>query len=239
METKICGRCKIEKEVSEFYYQKTCNRYRTKCKICYKLECKIYKDANKDKTKAYSKNYRSVNAEIIKEKNKIYREENKEEIKIRQKISSKKYYDKNTELVKGKSKKFRENNPNYAYEYRAKNQSYSNDYQKNRRNEDQLFKLNHNVKARLSVFLKKNNITKKNKTFELVGCTPQELKEHLEKQFREGMTWENHVKYGWNIDHIIPLSSATTEEELYKLCHFTNLQPLWAEENLSKGNRIL
>jgi hypothetical protein len=72
-----------------------------------------------------------------------------------------------------------------------------------------------------------------------VGCTPQELKEHLEKQFKEGMTWDNHGMYGWHIDHIIPLSSATTEEELYKLCHFTNLQPLWAEENLSKGNRIL
>lgn len=51
------------------------------------------------------------------------------------------------------------------------------------------------------------------------------------------MTWENRNE--WHIDHITPLSSAKTEEELYKLCHYTNLQPLWAEENLKKGNKII
>ena len=77
-----------------------------------------------------------------------------------------------------------------------------------------------------------------NKTFEIVGCTPQELKDHLEKHFKEGMTWENYGLYGWHIDHIIPLASAETEEELLKLFHYTNLQPLWAEENLLKSNKI-
>jgi hypothetical protein len=85
--------------------------------------------------------------------------------------------------------------------------------------------------------LKKLNISKTNKTFEIVGCTPEFLKEHLEKQFVDGMTWENRGE--WHIDHKIPLSSAKTEEELYKLCHYTNLQPLWAEENLKKGNKII
>jgi hypothetical protein len=89
----------------------------------------------------------------------------------------------------------------------------------------------------VSEFLKVKNIRKKNKTFEIVGCSPQFLKEHLEKQFVNGMTWENRNE--WHIDHITPLSSAKTEEELYKLCHYTNLQPLWAEENLKKGNKII
>ena len=93
------------------------------------------------------------------------------------------------------------------------------------------------MRSRLSSYLKLHNITKKNKTFEIVGCTPIELKEHLEKQFVSGMTWENRNL--WHIDHIIPLSSAKTEEELYKLCHYTNLQPLWAEENLKKSNKII
>jgi hypothetical protein len=84
-----------------------------------------------------------------------------------------------------------------------------------------------------------NNITKKNKTFDIVGCTPEFLKEHIEKQFKEGMSWDNYGFYGWHIDHIIPLSSAKTDEELYKLCHYSNLQPLWANENLSKGSKIL
>ena len=72
-----------------------------------------------------------------------------------------------------------------------------------------------------------------------MGCSPQFLKEYLENQFTEGMSWDNHSQYGWHIDHIIPLSSANTEEEIYNLCHYTNLQPLWAEENLRKSDKIL
>ena len=60
---------------------------------------------------------------------------------------------------------------------------------------------------------------------------------HLEKQFAIGMSWENRSE--WHIDHIIPLSSAKTEDEVYKLCHYTNLQPLWAEDNLKKSNKFI
>jgi hypothetical protein len=78
-----------------------------------------------------------------------------------------------------------------------------------------------------------------NKTTEFLGCNVLELKNHLEFQFKEGMSWNNHGLFGWHIDHIKPLSSAKTEKELYILCHYTNLQPLWAKDNLSKGNKIL
>ena len=87
-------------------------------------------------------------------------------------------------------------------------------------------------------FLKSKNITKNNSTFNIVGCPPIFLKEHLEKQFTDGMSWENHGLYGWHIDHIIPLASAKTEEEIYKLCHYTNLQPLWSTDNWKKGAKI-
>ena len=79
------------------------------------------------------------------------------------------------------------------------------------------------------------NITKRNKTFEIVGCTPDELKNYLEGLFVDVMSWDNYGLYGWHIDHKIPLSSANTEEELLSLCHFTNLQPMWAQDNLKKG----
>ena len=73
----------------------------------------------------------------------------------------------------------------------------------------------------------------------------EEYAKHLSKQFYnhpktgEKMTFDNHGLHGWHLDHIIPLSTAKTEEDIIKLCHYTNLQPLWAEENLSKGNKIL
>ena len=75
-----------------------------------------------------------------------------------------------------------------------------------------------------------------------IGCSVEKLKEHLEKQFKEGMTWENHGK--WHIDHIIPVKykengQEPTLEEVIKRLHYTNLQPLWAEENMSKGNRYI
>jgi hypothetical protein len=87
--------------------------------------------------------------------------------------------------------------------------------------------------------VKKLQDFKKNKTFDIVGCAPNYLREHIEKQFLEGMNWENYGFYGWHIDHIIPLSSAITEEDIYKLCHYTNLQPLWAKDNLTKNNKLL
>ena len=64
------------------------------------------------------------------------------------------------------------------------------------------------------------------------------MKEYIEQKFTEGMCW-NLVGKEIHIDHIIPLSSANTEEDIYKLCHYTNLQPLWAKDNLSKSNKIL
>jgi hypothetical protein len=79
------------------------------------------------------------------------------------------------------------------------------------------------------------------KTFDLLGCNISEAKEHLEKQFKEGMIWENHGTHGWHIDHIIPCASfdLTYPEQQKKCFHYTNLQPLWAKENMSKGSNII
>ena len=77
------------------------------------------------------------------------------------------------------------------------------------------------------------------KSIEYLGCNIETYKKYLEEQFEEGMSWDNYVLYGWHIYHIIPLSSVNTEEEIYKLCHYTNTQPLLAFENMSKGNRYI
>ena len=72
------------------------------------------------------------------------------------------------------------------------------------------------------------------RTFEIVGCSPEELRTHLESKFRDGMTWENYGSY-WHVDHIVPLVSGKTQVELFKLSHWTNMQPLTVAENLAKG----
>ena len=93
------------------------------------------------------------------------------------------------------------------------------------------------VRKRISGFMQIKKMTKKNKTFQMLGCTPQELILHIEKQFKPGMNWNNWSVHGWHLDHIVPLDSGKNQEEVEKLCHYTNLQPLWAEENLKKSNK--
>ena len=72
----------------------------------------------------------------------------------------------------------------------------------------------------------------------MIGCSPEELKKHIESKFTYGMSWEL-VGKEIHIDHIIPLSSANTIEQVESLCHYSNLQPLWAKDNLKKKNKII
>ena len=74
-------------------------------------------------------------------------------------------------------------------------------------------------------------------SFEIIGCSKDDLRKHLESKFRDGMTWQNYGKH-WHIDHIIPLISSKSVDEIKRLCHWTNLQPLTAFENISKGAKI-
>ena len=137
-------------------------------------------------------------------------------------------------------REYRKNNSDkikkYQKNYREKNLNKINLYLKNKRKTDPIFKLSSNVRNRIREFLSLKRLTKKNKVFDIVGLTPLELKKYLETQFVVGMSWNNYGE--WHIDHIIPLSSSKTEEEIYKLCHYTNLQPLWAKDNLVKSNKL-
>lgn len=106
-------------------------------------------------------------------------------------------------------------------------------YNKNRRKIDKLWQLKVNLRCRTYNALKIKNWRKNNTFKQYIGCKQEELLSYLESKFIEGMTWDNYGE--WHIDHIIPLSIAKTEDELYKLCHYTNLQPLWAIDNIKKG----
>jgi hypothetical protein len=186
----------------------------SKCKI-EKDICEFHRGKTKDgyqyKCKECKKEYSKLN--FIKENNRktLWAKNNPTKVKE----SKQKYYNNNVD----------------------KEQFRNNQYTQNRKKIDVVFKVSCVSRTRLIEFLKIKNITKKNKTFNYIGCTPQFLKEYLETKFVSGMSWDNHGE--WHIDHIIPLSSAKNENDVYMLCHYTNLQPLWAEENLRKSNKII
>ena len=115
---------------------------------------------------------------------------------------------------------------------------YTREFKKNNKGISENERLKHNLRNRLCQALKNNQ--KVGSAVQDLGCTIEEFKTYLEAKFQPGMTWENYGLKGWHIDHIIPLDSfnLTNEEELKKACHYTNLQPLWAEDNLSKGNKL-
>ena len=131
--------------------------------------------------------------------------------------------------------KWRKENP----DYKIKHNKRISKYNKERKKIDPLYKLTFTLRSRLNLAIKSKGWTKNNKTTEILGCDFETVKKHLENQFIDNMSWENRGLFGWHIDHITPLAKAKTQEELYKLCHYTNLQPLWAADNLSKGAREL
>ena len=92
------------------------------------------------------------------------------------------------------------------------------------------------VRSRVHQALKRD---KKNHTIEYLGCDINTFKQHIEKQFKDGMSWDNYGSE-WHIDHIVPLKyNNPTLEQTIKRLNYKNTQPLWASENVSKGNRFI
>ena len=119
--------------------------------------------------------------------------------------------------------------------FHLRSNKYSTRYVKERKRVDPLFKFTSNIRGRTYAAFKAKYWKKDSPTERLLGCTYNEAFKHISSQFTEGMTWDN---YGdWHVDHIIPLSSAGTKERLKELAKYTNLQPLWAADNLKKGAR--
>ena len=105
-----------------------------------------------------------------------------------------------------------------------------------RRRNDPFLRLRDAIRGSIRAYLGSKK-TRRGSTFEIVGCTPDFLRGHLEKQFKPGMTWENYGSH-WHVDHRIPLASGNSPEEIKGLSHWTNLQPLEALENIIKSDKI-
>ncbi len=250
----VCGNSFEKKIYNKIYCSIRCNnkkyrdenkekikKYRVENKETIKESKKKYYEENNVQIKEKNRKYKDENKERIKEARKKYYEENKEKIKEK----GKKYRDENKEKIKEKSKKYTEENKEKIKKYRDENKEKikekNNKYIKKRLLIDNEFKLRIRLRNRINSSLKTNRGKKTFDSMTLIGCTIEEAREHLEKQFKEGMSWENHGYNGWHIDHIIPCASfdLTDPEQQKKCFHYTNLQPLWASENLSKGSKIL
>ena len=225
MKTKHCPRCNLDKNTSEFSMDK--NRqdgYRWMCKLCRKKEYIIYREN-------YIKYYQKHKNKICLNRKKYYQIHKEKEL-----ANNKKY----ALLNKGKIKEIkRQYNILNSDKIKTADKRYKNLHKEQRNNRDRIrrkydiaFKMEIYIRNRIRRALKGN---KSKTTVKLIGCSINFLKNYLERQFTKGMSWDNYGK--WHIDHIKPCCSfdLTKSSEQRKCFHYTNLQPLWAMDNLKKG----
>ena len=209
--TKKCSKCGEEKPLTtEFFTKRKISKdgFRNQCDVCLAEARKRRYWANLEKNREYTRQRYYDNIDWHRQ---WYQENREERLQYRAD-----YYEANTEACIERSCK----------------------YQMERYHNDPLYKIIHDIRKRIYGSLKQCNWSKDSKTQEILGCDWETFQKHIQDQFQEGMTWDNYGFYGWHYDHIIPVSFAKNQEEAIKLNHYTNFQPLWAEDNLKKGDRI-
>lgn len=236
---KICSKCKVEKEY--FYFGKRSyskDGFRSECKECRKEDHIINKEErNKKSSEYYQKNRdillkkmssyqydrRNVEGKIIKKS--IIGEGINEQEKVCSKcmsIKSKEYFGKDNHKID---------------KLHSHCNMCRNKYENDRLKRDPIYKLTSNIRKRINQSFRNLNAKKYNKTTNILGCTFDEFRIYIESKFIDGMSLENYGE--WHLDHIIPISYANSEDDVYRLNHYLNFQPLWASTNLSKGNRFI
>lgn len=214
---RTCSACKTDKAEGEFYALP-----RFTCKDCHGKKCRRWKSQNRS---AYLKqqaeaarNRHRVNPERRAEANRKFRKNHPERLRVLRRESRKRHLSAALKRVRD----WRKSNP---------------DYEKNRYHSDPRFRITECLRSRLYVALVAGGAKKAASTFALLGCSLEFIKTHLESLFRPGMTWDNHGPV-WHIDHIKPCAKFDlTDPEQQKACfHWTNLQPLFVKENLSKSS---
>lgn len=231
--TKICTKCGVKKSTELFSkWSRSKDGRFYQCKLCCSEYNKIYKKTHKKElreygSKYYEEYYRSHKNEIDEGHKKDY-----EKNKTKWKSTRKNYYEKNKPHIL-EIQRERLKNP----EVRERRRIVGNKRDRERCKTDPNYRIKKTLRTRIWSALK--GASKSKKTEALLGCSIQEVRIHLEKQFRNGMSWNNYGK--WHIDHIKPCDffDLTKPEEQSRCFHYTNLQPLWADENMLKNNKIL
>lgn len=236
---KTCTKCGTEKDTTEFYKRwNGTDAYNLQCISCvqeyYKKRWAKYRSENPLPPRKPKQSREEIMA-----KRKEYRDKNKERLKK----ESAEYARINKDIVKAKKKIHRTKNKEaiskYSKEYSAKNRYKTRIYVSNKRNTNVQYRLGTALRSRIYKFVKKN---KPGSAVSDLGCSLEELKDHLESRFKPGMTWENWGKGPgtWQIDHIMPLTAfdLTNRQHFVLAVYYQNLQPLWSDENIRKLNKI-
>lgn len=228
---------------------------------------KEYREANKDKIDAYQANYRAENAEQRREYSRQYNRDHQDEIKVKRKAYRQAHKDEfrerdkqyaethkeqiakrykewakaNAERLAEYSKQYRKANAEAISEKRRlkdkENRPRINAYIKNKRATDPLFKLSTQVRGLIRISLKNRGYGKDTHTYDILGCDYETLWQHLKKSWLDnyGTEWNGEP---YHIDHIIPLATAKTEQEVKDLCYYKNLQMLKPRDNLVKNKYL-
>jgi hypothetical protein len=210
-QTKKCIKCGRELPLDQFYFRKDTGKYRSYCRTCRNTGDATWRKNNPDKCSEASRRWSESHPGELAKRSAKWRKDNPE---------------KSREI----GARCRKNHP----EYNANKIKHT----KARRAIDLGFKVKSNIRNAMWAALR-NNI-KAGHTIELLGCPIEDLRSYLENLFQPGMTWDNYGKYGWHIDHIIPLSyfDFNDPEQQKRAWHYTNLRPMWAIDNIKKGNKI-
>lgn len=218
---KICITCNLEKKIEDFQPRKdSSDGYRGDCRDCRSEYLKSYKTENEEKLKRKRKEYYEDNKEVILLKNREYHKINPRKYKPIPYTEKRKLY-----------------NKLYRKENKERLNLSNNSYRNNRRKVDLTYKLYESMRNMITRSVKSKKFHKSSNTRIILGCDAVYLRDYLESKFESWMTWENYglyngeLNYGWDIDHIVPLSSANSIEELNLLNHYTNLQPLCSKIN--------
>lgn len=203
---------------------------------------KEWRDKNPEKTRAYFK--KSASRPEYKKKRKEYLFKYMSDPKNRKNRKDWEKKWRKRDEVKKKKKDYKLKNKKHIqkwsreYVQRPEVKKRISKIRMNRYKNDPVYLIKNRIRTRFYTYIRRGLAEKKVKTNELIGCSWEQLKIHIEKQFKPNMKWSNYGK--WHIDHIKPMSKFNLMkiEDQYKCCNYKNLQPLWAEENLSKGDRL-
>jgi hypothetical protein len=201
-------------------------------------------ESRRQRKREYDRKRYLANKEAVAAYNRAYREANAEKIRDRERARYAENVDARRQANRASAKRNREKNTAREREWRSRNKDrvrgYYRKHVNKRRKTDIAFHLQMTVRTRIHGALARSSLSKEARTLEYVGCTASELRCWLESKFLPGMTWENRGRHGWHIDHIIPLAKFDLSDPVQQAAafHYTNLQPLWAKDNLHKSDRV-